>query len=449
MCEGPILPLLIRFAIPVMITGILQVLFNAADIMVVGNFGSDHSLAAVSSTGSLTSLIVNLFIGLTAGTTVLCARFFGAGDKKALSETVHTSILISIIIGAFLSLIGVLFAEPMLAMMSVPEEVLPLAALYMKIYFCGMIPSLVYNFAASVLRAVGDTKRPMYFLTLAGVLNVLLNMLLVIVFRLDVAGVAIATVASQTVSAVLTVICLVRESDDIRLTPSKLRITGKRLGQIISIGLPSGLHSTMFSLANVVIQSSLNTFGADVIAGSGASGSIESILFTAMGAITQAVVSFTSQNYGRYDFKRILKAQLFGQAINYTFGLALCVLAVIFAEPLISLYADNPAEIAAGVDKLRMVGIFVFIYASSDVAVASMRGMGSTLTPTVASLLCVCGARLLWIGTVFRLPEFHTVAGLFTSFPVSYVLSLIVQVACFIVIFRKKSKKYSALALNS
>lgn len=442
MCEGPILPLLIKFAFPVLVTGVLQVLFNAADIMVVGQFGSEHSLAAVSSTGSITALIVNLFIGLTAGTTVLCARFFGANDEKALSETVHTSITISLIIGVFLTVIGVVFAEPLLKLMGVPEEVLPLSVLYMEIYFLGMLPGLIYNFAASVLRAVGDTKRPMYFLTIAGVLNVLLNLLFVIVFKMDVAGVALATVISQTVSCVLTVICLMRESEDIRLVIGKLRISKKRLLQIIAIGLPSGLHSTMFNLANVVIQSSINSFGPVAMAGNGASGSIESLMFTALGAISQAIVSFTSQNFGRYNYKRIVKAHLWGQAIVYTFGVALCILAVVFAEPLISLYADKPEEIAAGVAKLQMIGILTFIYSSSDLAVATMRGMGSSLTPTVTSLICVCGARLLWIATFFQLPEFHTLSGLYFAFPLSYVLSLVVQLISMIIVYKHIKKKH-------
>jgi len=449
MCEGPILPLLLRFAFPVLVTGVLQVLFNAADIMVVGQFGSEHSLAAVSSTGSITALIVNLFIGLTAGTTVLCARFFGSGDEKALSETVHTSIAISLIIGAFLTAVGLIFSEPLLRLMGVPDEVLPLSVLYMEIYFVGMIPSLVYNFAASVLRAVGDTKRPMYFLTLAGVLNVLLNLLFVMALKMDVAGVALATVISQTVSAILTVICLMRESEDIRLVLSKLRISGKRLWQIVAIGLPSGLHSTMFNLANVVIQSSVNAFGPVAMAGNGASGSIESLMFTALGSISQAIVSFTSQNFGRYNYKRIVKAHLWAQAIIYTFGVALCVLAVVFAEPLISLYADQPDEIAAGVAKLQMIGILVFIYSSSDVAVATMRGMGCSLTPTLTSLICVCGARLLWIATFFQMPEFHTLSGLYFAFPLSYVLSLVVQISCMIIMYKHIKKKFPEPVLEA
>ena len=442
MCEGPILPLLVRFAIPVLITGVLQVLFNAADVMVVGKFGSEHSLAAVSSTGSITALIVNLFIGLSGGTTVLCARFFGASDEKALSETVHTSILISLIIGAFLTAVGLIFSEPLLILMGVPEEVLPLSVLYMEIYFIGMIPSLLYNFAASVLRAVGDTKRPMYFLTLAGVLNVLLNLLFVIVLKMDVAGVALATIFSQTVSAILTVICLMRESDDIRLSIAKLRVSAKRLRQIIAIGLPSGLHSTMFNLANVVIQSSINAFGPVAMAGNGASGSIESLLFTSLSSISQAIVSFTSQNFGRYNYKRIVKAHLWGQALTYFFGIIMCALAVIYAEPLISLYADTPEEIAAGVAKLQMIGIIVFIYSSSDVAVATMRGMGCSLTPTLTSVFSVCGVRLLWIATFFQMPQYQTLSGLYFAFPLSYVLSFIVQMTCMIIMYKRIKKKY-------
>lgn len=442
MCEGAILPLIIRFAVPLIITGVLQVLFNAADIMVVGKFGEEHSLAAVSSTGSITALIVNLFIGLSVGTNVLCARFFGAKDGKALSETVHTSIVIAVIMGVGLTLVGLVFSKPLLILMDVPEEVLPGATLYMQIYFLGMVPSLLYNFASAVLRSVGDTKRPMYFLILSGILNVLLNLLLVIVFKLDVAGVAIATITSQAVSAILTLICLIRENGDVRLCFNKLKITKIRLVQIVKIGLPAGLQSTMFSIANVVVQSSLNGFGSDIMAGSGAAGSVESLLFTALDAIYQAVVCFTGQNFGRRLYKRILKAQIWGQIIVYTAGFAMCLLAVIYAEQLVSLFADKPAEIAAGVDRMNMIALSVFIYASSNVAVATIRGLGYSLTPMTTSLICVCGARMVWIFTVFRLEAFHNVRGLYAAFPVSYVLSLVVQVVCLIFVFRNAKKRF-------
>ncbi len=444
MCEGPILPIIIRFSIPLMITGILQVLFNAADIMIIGQFGSDYSLAGVSSTSSITSLIVNLFIGLSVGTNVLCARFFGAKDGKALSETIHTSVLLALIIGVILTLIGFFSAEHLLRMMMVPEEVLPLATLYMQVYFLGMVPSLLYNFTSAIMRSVGDTKRPMYFLILSGVTNVLLNLLLVIVFHLDVIGVAVATVVSQFISAALTIYCLFRETGDVRLQIKKLRITTSRLIQIIRIGLPAGLQSSMFSIANVVIQSSLNTFGAVVIGGNGASASVESLQFTALNAIYQAVVAFTSQNFGRRNYKRILKANLISQAITYTFGFGLCLFTVVFAKPLISLFVDNPAEIAAGVERLMIVGMSAFIHASGNMAVGTMRGLGSSLIPMINSVVCICGARLLWIATIFQIPKYHTITGLYAAYPISYTLSMVVQIITLIFVFRITVKRFPA-----
>ncbi len=266
--------------------------------------------------------------------------------------------------------------------------------------------------------------------------------MLVIVFKMDVAGVALATIASQTVSAVLTVICLLKEDGDVKLCINKLKITKNRLVQIIKIGLPAGLQSTMFSIANVVVQSSLNGFGSDIMAGSGAAGSVESLLFTALDAVYQAVVSFTGQNFGRRLYKRILSAQIWGQVIVFTVGFAMCVLAVVYAEPLVSLFADKPAEVAAGVDRMNMIALSVFIYASSNVAVATIRGLGYSLTPMVTSLICVCGARMVWIFTVFRMEEFHNVRGLYAAFPVSYILSFVVQVICLIFIYRNAKKRF-------
>ena len=442
MCQGPILPLLARFALPLLITGILQVLFNAADIMVVGKFGSEFSLAAVSSTSSITSLLVNLFIGLSVGTNVLCARYFGAKDEKSLSETVHTSILLSVILGAGLTVAGIVLAKPLLTLMGVPKEVLPLSVLYMRLYFCGMIPSLVYNFASAVLRSVGDTKRPMYFLTLSGLLNVVLNLIFVMVFNMDVAGVALATALSQAVAATLTIICLIKETGGIKLTLSGLKMSARRLKEVVRIGFPAGLNSSMFSISNVVIQSSLNSFGPEVIAGNGAASSIESLIFTALASISQAVIAFTGQNFGKYDYKRIVRAHLWGQALVYTFGIALCVVAVMFSEPLLSLYADSPAEISAGAERMRVLASSIFIYSSADIAVATMRGMGCSITPTITSVLCICGVRILWVMTVFQIPQFHTVGWLYAAFPVSYALSLIVQMVFMIFMLRIMQKRY-------
>lgn len=445
------MPQLIKFALPLMVTGVLQVLFNAADIIIVGKFAenSERSLAAVGATGPLIALIVNLFIGLSVGTNVLCARYFGAKEHENLSKTVHTSMIVSVAIGILLMTIGFFGAEFFLSLMSVPPEALQLSTLYLKIYFLGMIPMLIYNFAAAILRSVGDTKRPMYFLLLAGVVNVLLNLLLVIVFHLDVAGVAIATVASHIISATLTVICLIRDDGSIKLCLSLLKCDRHKLMQIIRIGLPAGLQSTMFNIANVIIQSSLNAYDIAVTGGTGvivagcsAASSIEGIVFTAMDSVYQAVVSFTSQNFGMRNYKRIKKAQLYGQALVIIVGVTLCAICFIFAEQLVGLYADKESieAITIGANRLRLVGGTCFIYGCSSIIVATIRGLGYSMIPMITSLICVCGARLVWIATAFQ--RWYDIYVLYMSFPISYVLSLIVQGICLIFVLKNVVKKY-------
>ena len=457
MCEGKIMPQLIRFAIPLMVTGVLQVLFNAADIIVVGKFAanSDHSLAAVGATGSLISLIVNLFIGLSVGTNVLCARYFGAKEKDDLSKTVHTSMLISIVTGIFLSIVGFFGAEFFLKLMSVPADVLPLSTLYLKIYFLGIVPMLVYNFAAAILRSVGDTKRPMYFLLLAGVVNVLLNLLLVVVFHLDVAGVAIATVASQVISATLTVICLIRDDGEIKLSLSKLRCSKAHLLQIIRIGLPAGLQSTMFCIANVIIQTSVNAYDVAVTGGAGyivagcsAAASIESVVFTAMDAVYQAVVSFTSQNFGVRNYDRIKKAQVRGHIFVGVVAISLCVICWLFPEPLVSLYAGEESlkTIEIGANRLVIVGGTCFLMGFANIFVAGMRGMGYSMLPMIISLICICGSRLVWVATAFRI--WYDIYVLYMAFPVSYALVLVAHAVCYFIISRRVMKKHPPLALE-
>lgn len=457
MCEGKIMPQLIRFALPLMATGVLQVLFNAADIIVVGKFAanSDHSLAAVGATGSLISLIVNLFIGLSVGTNVLCARYFGAKEHESLSKTVHTSMLISVIVGIFLTMVGFFGAEFFLKLMSIPTDVLPLSTLYLKIYFLGMVPMLVYNFAAAILRSVGDTKRPMYFLILAGVANVLLNLLLVIVFHLDVAGVAIATVASQVISATLTVICLIRDDGEIKLCLSKLRCSTAHLAQIIRIGLPAGLQSTMFCIANVIIQSSLNAYDVAVTGGAGyivagcsAAASIEAVIFTAMDAVYQAVVSFTSQNFGVRNYDRIKKAQIRGHILVGIVGITLCAICWLFPEQLVSLYAGEGSlqTIEIGANRLVIVGGTCFIMGFANIFVSGMRGMGYSMLPMMVSLICICGSRLVWVATAFR--AWYDIYVLYMAFPLSYVLVLVAHAVCYFIISRRVMKKYPPLELK-
>ncbi len=451
------MPHLIRFAIPLMVTGVLQVLFNAADIVVVGKYAADSelSLAAVGATTSLVTLIVNLFIGLSIGTNVLCARFFGAKEYDDLSKTVHTSMFVSVLMGIGLTLFGFFGADLFPLIMSVPENVVPLSTLYIRIYFLGMIPMLVYNFAAAILRSVGDTKRPMYFLTLAGVVNVLLNLLLVIVFHLDVAGVAIATVVAQTISAVLTVHCLFRDEGAIKLCMSKLKCSERHLAQIIRIGLPAALQSTMFSIANVIIQTSLNALDIDMylsgeilkqgvlVAACSASTSVESLVFTAMDSVYQALVSFTSQNFGVRNYERIKKAQARGFILLTIIGAVLCSMCYLFPEQLIGIYVDKETSLQTiqyGAERLQLVGGTCFLIGFANVFVAGMRGMGYSMIPMLLSVVFTCASRLLWIATAFQYSR--TVFTLYMVYPVSYILTVAAQAIAFFIVIRLAVKKY-------
>lgn len=451
MCEGAILPQLIKFAFPLLVTGVLQVLFNAADMIIVGQFSTNKELcvAAVGSTGSLVALLVNTFIGLSVGTNVLCARFFGAKEYNDLSKTVHTSIIISLIIGAFLSVVGFFGAEYFLTLMSTPGDVLPLATLYLRIYFLGMIPMLVYNFSAAILRAVGDTKRPMYFLITAGVANVLLNIVFVLGFHIDVAGVAIATVISQTISATLILRCLIKDDGCVRIRLSQLKIDGSKLIQIIRIGVPAGINSAMFSISNVIMQSSINAYDMVVTGGTGlvvagcsAAANIEGIASTAMDSVYQAVVSFTGQNFGMRNYERIKKAPRYGVLLVLMLGVTLGVTVCIFGKPLISLYTGKDAAkaIEIGAIHLMIVGATNFICGCSNVFVGAIRGLGYSMLPMITSIVSVCGVRLLWIFTVFR--HWYEIRVLFCAYPVSFILSLIIQMICFALVMADVKKRY-------
>ena len=323
MCNGPILRKMLMFTLPLMLSSMLQLLFNAADIIVVGKWCGDNSLGAVGSNTALINLLTNVFIGLSIGANVLVARFYGSGNQKDLSETVHTAMLLSIISGFILTVVGELFARQLLILMKTPDEILDLATEYLSIYFIGMPAMMVYNFGSAILRAVGDTRRPLYFLFLSGVLNVGLNLLLVIPLGMDVAGVGIATVFSQTVSAVLVVICMIRDKGAVKLEIRKLRINGKKFLSIMRIGLPAGFQGTVFSLSNVVIQSSVNLFGKTVVAGNSAAANIEGFVYMAMNAFHHATLSFTSQNFGAAKYDRIKKSLFTGQVCVFVTGLLL------------------------------------------------------------------------------------------------------------------------------
>ena len=442
MCNGPILGKMLRFALPLMCSSMLQILFNAADIIVVGKFGAEHSIAAVGSNSSLINLMTNLFIGLSVGANVLVARYFGAKRGKDIKETVHTSMTLSLLSGIAIAIIGIILAPILLELMNTPDEIIHSATTYLRIYFLGMPAMMIYNFGNAILRAVGDTKRPLYFLFGAGLINVLLNLLFVIVFKWDVVGVAASTVISQCISALLIVICLLKEQGDFRLEFKSLRIHKDKLKDILKIGLPAGLQGTIFSLSNVVIQSSVNLFGASVVDGNSAAQNIESVVYFAMNAFHHATLSFTSQNIGAGKRKRVGKILRTGLLCAITAGILTGGLVVLFSEELLSIYIKDEAAIKAGVIRLNFICGTYALCGIMDVMVGSIRGMGYAVMPMIVSLIGACGLRLIWIATVFQIPKYHVIETIYTSYPVTWTITFIAHVICYIIIqrrFRKKS----------
>ena len=437
MCSGAILPKMLRFAVPLMCSSVLQLLFNAADVIVVGRWAGDNSLAAVGSNTSLINLLVNLFIGLSVGANILAARCYGAGDKEGLRQTVHTSILLSLLSGVVLAIVGALGASTILGWMQSPEAVRGLAAVYLRIYFLGMPATMVYNFGAALLRAVGDTRRPLYYLLTAGIVNVVLNLFFVIVCKLDVAGVAIATVISQVISATLVLRCLIREQGGIHLELRQLRIWPSRLRQILQVGLPAGFQGVLFALSNVVIQSSVNSFQETVVAGNAAAANIESFVYAAMNAFYQANISFSSQNYGAGQYNRLRPILLRAQGCVIATGVLLGGLAVLFGRQLLSIYTDSPDVIDVGLERLAIVCGTYAICGMMDVMVGSLRGLGYSIMPMIVSLLGACVLRLIWIATIFQLPQFHTPEIIYWSYPFSWIITFLAHVGCYLWAMRR------------
>lgn len=439
--NGAVLPKMLRFSLPIMASGVLQLLFNAADIIVVGRFAGDNSMGAVGSTTALINLFTNLFIGLSVGVNVIAARSHGANSKDDMQDIVHTSVLLSLICGVALTAVGAVFAPEMLKLMETTEAQLPLAVTYLRIYFLGMPAMLLYNFGAAVLRAVGDTKRPLYFLITAGVVNVLLNLLFVIVFKMDVAGVALATVTSECISAVLIVICLVKESGAIHLDFRKLKIHGIVMKAVIRVGLPAGFQGVIFSLSNVVIQSSVNLFGETVVSGNSAAQSIEGFVYMAMNTFYQAAISFTGQNVGAKKYRRIPRILLCSQGCVIVTGLVLGWAAYLFGHPLLSIYSKSADVIAAGMVRAGIILTTYALCGCMDVMVGMMRGIGYSIMPMIVSLIGACGLRILWIATVFQVPEYHTIKTVYISYPITWTITLLAHIVCWIIVWHKLKKK--------
>ena len=439
MTDGSLLPKILMFSFPLMLSSLLQLLFNAADIIVVGKFAGTQALAAVSSTGALVNLIVNLFIGLSVGTNVLVARQIGARKFQEIQDTIHTAISLSLIGGVILTIFGVIAAKPLLTLMSVPSDVIDLSTLYLRIYFLGVTAMLVYNYGASILRAKGDTKRPLYFLTIAGVVNVVLNLILVIVFHMGVAGVGIATTVSQFISAGLILYCLVGEHSYMKLHLKELKIHKERFIEILKIGLPAGIQGSVFSLSNVVIQSTINGFGSVVMAGSGAAANIEGFVYVGMNAFYQSCLTFTGQNYGAGKIDRVKKTLYSCQFLVIITGLILGIGAWYFGDFLVGFYATEPEVIQAGVIRLGYVSKLYFLCGIMDVMVGSLRGLGYSIFPMIMSLLGACVLRLVWVAFVFPLnpiPE-----NVYISYPITWIVTACAHMITYLYVMHKIKKK--------
>lgn len=446
MTEGNLLPKLIKFAIPLMLSSTLQLFFNAADVIVVGRYAGDAALAAVGSTGALINLLINLFIGISIGASVLMGQAIGKGSYKDAQDTLHTSMLSGLIGGFIMIAVGYFAARPMLELMQTPDEVIDLATLYMQIYFMGMPGFMIYNFGASILRAAGDTKRPLYYLAMSGVMNIVLNLYFVIVLKKTVDGVALATIISEAFSALLIVLCLMRSDGYLNLKISKLKMDWTKFKDMLKIGLPSGFTGALFSISNMLIQSSINSFGKLVVAANTAASNIEGFVFMAMDAIYQAALAFASQNMGAKKLDRvdeILKKTLIMVSVV---GLVLGVGAYLAGEFLLSLYTPNPEVIEIAMLRLLIISTTYMLCGIMDVYSGVIRAMGYSLTPMIIAVVCICGFRVFWIASIFQ--KYHEQWILYISYPLSWLLTSTVYVFTYMVVKKKVGEKFALEALE-
>ena len=439
MCNGTIMDKLVSFSLPLMLSGILQLMFNAVDVIVVGRFAGSQALAAVGSTTALINMFVNLFMGISLGTNVLAARFFAAGKDRQMSETVHTSIAFAAISGIVMVFVGIFFSKFALELMATPADVIEQSTLYMRIYFLGMPFFMLYNYEAAILRAVGDTKRPLIFLIISGVINAVLNMILVIVFHLAVAGVAIATVFSQMISCILVLRCLYRSEGSYQFRFSKLMLKGCYLKQIFQVGVPAGIQSTVINFSNVLLQSSVNSFGSIAMAGYTAANNILGFLFVSVNSVTQACMSFTSQNYGVRKWKRMDKILVDCMILSMIVALVLGGGSYIFGSQILRIYTENEEVIRCGMEILSYTTLTYFLCGFMDLFPGAMRGMGFSAAPMMLSIVGTVGTRIVWIFGIF--PRYRSLSVLFISYPVSWILTIAMQVVCFFSVRRKVHEK--------
>ena len=437
MINGPIVPSIIKFAIPMLISGLLQILFNAADTIVVGRFAGHTSMAAIGSTGSLTNLLVNLFMGISIGVNVVVARGIGMKDEKSVDLAIHTAITLSVLSGVGLAVIGFILSPTLLSLMDTPYDIIDKSVLYMRIIFIGQPFNLLYNFSSAILRADGDTKRPLLYLTIAGVLNVILNLIFVVFIKMDVAGVAFATIISQATCAILVLNTLIKGSGNVKFSFSRITMDRRELKDILYIGVPAGLQSVLFSISNVLVQSSVNSFGSLAVAGNTAAGSIDGFLYTVNNCLAQTNISFLSQNYGAGKKDRIMAIMRSSMIITVTTALILGFVSLYFGPSILSLYSEESEVISYAMVRVRLVLTVYFIFAFEEMTVSCIRALGYSIAPMIISIFCICGFRVLWIFTYFAFH--HTLQSLYIAYPLSWTVAALCHVSLLLYIWKKKN----------
>ena len=439
MTKGPFLKKILRFSLPLVLTGLLQMIYNTADVIVVGRFAGGTALAAVGATGSLVHLILNIFLGLSMGSGVMTAKYIGARDENSVKRCVHSAMLLSILSGIFVAIFGFVFSEQLLIMMDSPADVLPLSKLYLQIFFLGAPAGMVFNFGASTVRATGDTKKPLMILSMSGIVNIVLNLILVINFHMSVAGVAIATIVSQYISATVIVIVLLKMQNACKLDPKKLRFHKEELKRILYVGIPAGIQNSLFSVSNVIIQTTVNSFGSVAMAGIAAGSNIDSLIYTCTNAISQTTMTFSSQNYGAKKYENFNKIYFRCVLLTIVIGGGMGALGVVFKDFLVGIFSTDPAVIKIGAERLTLILPFYFFCSLMDVGAGQLRGMGKSFLPMIVSLLGGCGLRLLWIFVFF--PKNPTLIYLYYAYPISWTITFAVLFACYFIVRAQILKK--------
>ena len=441
MTYGNMVTKIIRFSVPLIFSGIIQLLFHTADTVVVGRFAGEVSLAAVGACGSLINLIVGLFTGLSLGATIVISNYFGEKNQDGMQKATHTAVAMSFLSGVFLAILGNIIATPVLRLMGSPEDVIDLAALYMRVYFAGMPFNMAYNFTSGIMRSYGDTKRPLYYLFTAGIINVALNLVFVIYFKMNVAGVALATIISQAVSSVLALRALATIDNGCRLSFKKLYVHKKELLMMVCAGIPAGIQSCMFSLSNTIIQSALFSLGTIALAGASASSSITAFVFAVINAVSATVVTATAQNYGAKDFKRILQCWRICQVYSFVSLAFMGIIIYVFARPLLLIFTNSEDVIFYGLQHMHLYAPLFILYGMMDMSVACLRGMGCTTVPMIVSIFGICGLRIMWVYTIFA--AYPTFVCLYLGAPVTWLIVGIIQTVLFFAIKKKKEKQYT------